>query len=998
MTPQKRRELIEKLGPKIPDIFPRVFQLFDESFGAYKARTDQRSYTINQKLLRALLDMSLAFVSDWLDPSYFFNFNIIDIWISLLHVEEFKVDACHCLTSFVDVSWGTKKEANMANHMSLLLSKLCENARIILGKANPDNLEDEYDFHKMLSKLFVTFSQKQLKYLSERHIEIVDNFLTVILEFDKHPSLIIFNDTLTVWNGILGNPKMAFHNSPFLVKFFEPLLQITRMKITKEIGNPDVDRFENNLTHVLSLNDFEDKKEYFQLHGSMRSQARALVQAITQRVPFESLKYAIIEVDQALKVKSPSEKDDKGPNGYCSVFSDAYLLWESSVTFYEWVIENVPNEQVSKDSRILEAEMYLLTQCLQFSTDDPLIQTIFVRLFKSFTHVTKKNQESIIAIAENLFKQMQFRPQKEVGKSVEDLTEDTSSARQKAHTTFISLCQTNAKELPQFLKQFVDQAEQLWSKKEILSAELILMYEAFVVISNEWKDLNQQKQFLDYLLTPLINEWNSNLYKEVMNDVVLMYKSTGILPEQNQEMKAKLEEIRGRIFHILQTVTGLADRMPENPQAMGMIDPLTKQVKYPISTFILEALPGVLALIRTLHMCYTQEGQNLVPEQIRKYVLHIGIDEQYMAKGEQFVVSKVTPEQYAIHKIHYHISHVRRLSYLLLGQACKYCDKDLFWGNSQLFGMLTQSVFSFMEFVNIRDLSTMMSSFFSNFFDACPKELHSTLLLEVMKGLIPLLNARIEHAQSEIIDNKSQNRGGDEGMLDEIVREKHLKELTSVVVNIVLKATNSIRISKDNLKPKADDMCTFILSNTDLLNAILKLFCNVISVMLDPTSVAKCVMICDRLIRFLGNNIQPYTNMFAAELFFSLLKALMTCVDEQQQDSMISLLSFIYGVFRKKTNAMKEILAQVPGMTPQKLKNFEDVFSQSQDEKDRRKKAKSLLSPICGMNKGASTKSKSILSLGQQQNQQNQQTEKKSKKPQSFLDDAAVSQLQNLFK
>jgi len=234
--------------------------------------------------------------------------------------------------------------------------------------------------------------------------------------------------------------------------------------------------------------------------------------------------------------------------------------------------------------------------------------------------------------------------------------------------------------------------------------------------------------------------------------------------------------------------------------------------------------------------------------------------------------------------------------------------------------------------------------------------------------------------------------------MKEIVREKHLKELTSVVVNIVLKATNSIRISKDNLKPKADDMCTFILSNTDLLNAILKLFCNVISVMLDPTSVAKCVMICDRLIRFLGNNIQPYTNMFAAELFFSLLKALMTCVDEQQQDSMISLLSFIYGVFRKKTNAMKEILAQVPGMTPQKLKNFEDVFSQSQDEKDRRKKAKSLLSPICGMNKGASTKSKSILSLGQQQNQQNQQTEKKSKKPQSFLDDAAVSQLQNLFK
>lgn len=62
----------------------------------------------------------------------------------------------------------------MANHMSLLLSKLCENARAILSKANPNNLEEEYEFHKVLSKLFVTFSQKQLKYLNERHTEIVD--------------------------------------------------------------------------------------------------------------------------------------------------------------------------------------------------------------------------------------------------------------------------------------------------------------------------------------------------------------------------------------------------------------------------------------------------------------------------------------------------------------------------------------------------------------------------------------------------------------------------------------------------------------------------------------------------------------------------------------------------------------------------------------------------------------------------------------------------------
>ncbi|KAG2378072.1 hypothetical protein C9374_008694 [Naegleria lovaniensis] len=994
MSPNKRRELIEKLQPKIPDIFSMAFGLFDAAFGAYKARADQKSYMINQKLLRALLDMSLAFVSDWLDPAHFFNHNIIDIWISLLHVDEFKMDAGQCLISFVDVSWGTKKEVNMANHMSLLLSKLCENTRAILSKANPNNLEDEYEFHKVLSKLFVTFSQKQLKYLNERHTEIVDNFLTVVLEFDKHPSIVIFNDTLIVWNGLLSNPKIPFSNAPFLGKYFEPLLQVTRMKITKEIGNPDVDRFENNLTHQLSLIDFEDKKEYYHVHGSMRSQARSLIQYITQRVPFETVKFATLEVEQALKLNTPSPKDDKGPNGYCSVFSDAYLMWESAVTFYEWVIESVTNDKVSADERIIEAEMYLLGLCLQFSTEDALIQTIFVRLFKSFSHLNKRNKESLSAIATNLFKQMQFRPSKEVGKAVEELTEDTSTARQKAHTTFISLCQANAKDLPEYLKQFVDQAEQLWAKKEILSNELILMYEAFVVISNEWKDLNQQCQFLDYLLSPLINELNSNLYREVCGSVELLYKSAGIIPEPNQETKTKLEEIKGRIFHILTTVTSLAARMPENPQDMGMVDPQTKEIKYPISAYILEVLPNVLSLIRTIHMCYTPQGQQLVPEQVRKYILHIGIDEQYMAKGEQFVASKVTQEQYAVHKVHYFVTNLRRLSYLLLGQAGKYCEKARFWGNPQLFQMLSESVFSFMEFVTVRDLSVLTSNFFSTFFDSCPAELHNTLLLEILKPLLSLMTARIEQAQNEICDKAGGQRGGDEGVLDEIVKEKHLKELCSVLVNIFLRATNSIRISKDNLKPKADVICTFIISSSDLIGLMVMLFCKIIAAMLDPTSVVKCVIICDRIIRYLSHTqLQNYANLFAGELFFSLIKSLMTTVDEQLQDSIISLISYSYASLRKKTNIMKDILIQVPTLTPQKVKHFDDVFTQTQDEKERKKKAKALFSGVCGMNKGAPSKTKSVLAVNQQP-----QSEKKNAKKTSFLDDATVSKLGDLFK
>ncbi|KAL9646411.1 hypothetical protein ABK040_006410 [Willaertia magna] len=1020
LSNEKRKELLESLQPKVPDFFSKCFQLFDTTFGSLKNTQDQKTISINSKILKALIDASAAFIGDWLAPKYFFEYNLPDIWLTLLHEEDYKLDACACLSSFFETFWKPKKP-EITEQMATFLSKLCENTKTILSGVNQDNLEDDYDFHKQLAKVYVTFSEGKMEYITiPRYAEIMDNFLTIVLEFCKHPSLIIFDDIVNVWNVILGKKSQVI-NTPYVQKYYLPLLQLIRVKMNKEIGNPDVERFENNPTHILGCIDFEDKKDYYRVHGCARANMRTLVTTIATFIPVEALQYATQEVESVLKLRAPPQGDDINPLGYCTVFSDTYIVWESATTLYEWISESIKE---SKDE-IVNYEGYLLNLLLQFSTDDPLIQTRYIHIFKLIPHLVNVNDESLLAISSALFKHMQFRPSKETGRKPEDLTEDTTAARKKVYTTFIAFCRAHAAKLPNYLKQFVDESEKLWAKHEIVNSELTHLYEAFVVISNQWKNYNQQKQFLDYLLSPLLNEWNSNPFKEVLGSVPLLFKAIGIVGEPNQEMKSKLEEIKEKIFHVLNTITSLSDSMPSNTKDM---DPQCKS--YPISSFILEALPNVLSLIRTLHMCYTAEGQQLIPSQVRKYILHIGLDELYLAKNEQFIVSKATPEEVAVYRVYLYLKNIRKLSYKLLGQACKYCDPDLFWNNPQLFPMLSESIFSFLEFISIKDLHLMVTDFFSMFFNHCPLDKHSKLLVEVMKPLYSMLSARVSQAWQEVME-KSLNRNAatnQEELYDEIVKEKYVRELTTDVLAIPYNATECLKPTKNNLKPSPDATASFLLNSPDVLGVILMFSCKMMTVA-DPVINQKAIEIAQRSLLYI--NAKTYEKLYAAEMFYSLLTSVMTSADEIIHAFATSLLAVIYKMYRN-TGVPKQILSQVPTLTQQVVNNFDESFFKTKDDKEKRNKLKKLLASVYGMNSGKFMKQKSLLAHdpnavssqnvdmsttdetttnekgGKKKNKKggkkggknkNKNNNKPNKPVQrSFLDEMTIQNLQNLFK
>lgn len=161
---------------------------------------------------------------------------------------------------------------------------------------------------------------------------------------------------------------------------------------------------------------------------------------------------------------------------------------------------------------------------------------------------------------------MKFRNKNEQNIPVQSLSKDTKATRRKAHTVFISLCNRHSTHLLSSLKSLVSESEKLWQGGEISDEELALMYEAFVLISNEMKNFDSQFQFISYLLDTPKKLWQSEPITQLISSEVLLLKSVGIIDEPNSQTKEQLFTARYKMYQALNTFRVCAKRMPSNPK------------------------------------------------------------------------------------------------------------------------------------------------------------------------------------------------------------------------------------------------------------------------------------------------------------------------------------------------------------------------------------------------------------------------------------------------
>ena len=788
---------------------------------------------------------------------------------------------------------------------------------------------------------------------------------------------------------------IVFTHEPFFEKYYAPLLEACNKMMLREFGNPENEIFSESMINQTAGLEFQDKNEYSQYFGAFRSKLTLIVKLIAERRPENSLLFVARGIENTLKKNAPDANDKRTPTGLLDMCSHTYVIWEGCSTMLEWVIHGVNFPKLKPDHQCFRVLETLLKMLLHFQTRDPLIQTRYLHALQVLVPLYKTNHAALDATLDHLFSQMQFRLDSELNKPLSTISEDSQAARRKAFAVFINLCNTNSGYLLPAIDKLVNNAGLLWTEQKISSPELIMLYEAFVVISNEWKNYDKQFQFLVYLLNSLKDEWKSKPFCEVASSEELLLKCLGAVEEPDENRRNALREMREKILHTLSMFKSVAKRMPNNPQQMGLVQRVQRPsggvqatVKYPIAPFLVELLPNVMSMIRTLHSIYRPEVQNLIPADKRIPLFRVGIDEKQTMLKQVFVASKLSEYEYYLYTTHRNIRRLRAYCYEILGQACKYCDPQQFWGNPQLYNLLASSVFSFLEHIDNKDLKVLLGSFVSPFAQYCPKNLYQSLLSNVLSSLFNLIYARLDGGWNQILHSASSSAPDQSSASDEVIQEHMLRELTQEVIDVPLALTKSLSKTKDNKNPQPDDLTDFVI-NCDAVIGIMVMISVRLMNIPDTVAVHKAILFVQRVLPFLVENRKMYP-IIGGELLQTAITALMIFKPDMHQ-TIMGLIADVYFYYSRRCPFPEQVFSQIPNIKPNQIKNLnQSIAGKKKDEKKFRMSMRDFLKKIAGASSGDFSKRKTIIRIGQPK-------PRKDNTNLSFLDAITLESVSNLF-
>jgi hypothetical protein len=103
--------------------------------------------------------------------------------------------------------------------------------------------------------------------------------------------------------------------------------------------------------------------------------------------------------------------------------------------------------------------------------------------------------------------------------------------------------------------------------------------------------------------------------------------------------------MKSKILHTLQLIVAVTKRVPEPSDKNDYFSPL--------ASYLLEMLPNAMSLIRTLHSLYIPQVQNMIDENNRIHLFHVGIDEEERMMGRTFIASTLNEHEVCFMKCVY---------------------------------------------------------------------------------------------------------------------------------------------------------------------------------------------------------------------------------------------------------------------------------------------------------------------------------------------------------
>lgn len=958
---QRRRDIQQTLTQNMERILNFLLSTLQENVNKYQQmKTDasqEAEAQANCRVSIAALN-TLAGYIDWVSLNHITaeNCKLVETLCLLLNEQELQLGAAECL--LIAVSRKGKLEdrkrlmilfGDVAMHYVLSAAQTADGGGLV---------EKHYLFLKRLCQVLCALGNLLCALLAlDANIQTPVNFgmyLESFLAFTTHPSQFLRSSTHMTWGALFRHEVLS--RDPSLLAVIPKYLRASMTNLVK-MGFPSKT---DSPSCEYSRFDFDSDEDFNAFFNSSRAQHGEVVRCVCRLDPKTSfqmaaewLKYQLSAAIDTGPVNSCSTAGT-GEGGFCSIFSPSYVQWEAMTFFLESVI-NQMFRTLEKEELPVNEGIELLQLVLNFEMKDPLILScVLTNVSALFPFVTYK-PAFLPQVFSKLFSFVTFES---VGESKAPRTRAVRNVRRHACSSINKMC----RDYPDLVLPNFDM---LYSHvKQLLSNELLLtqmekcaLMEALVLVSNQFKDYERQKLFLEELMAPVVNIWLSEEMCRALSDIDAFIAYVGAdLKSCDPTAQDPCGLNRARMSFCVYSILGVMRRTTwpsdlEEAKAGGFVVGYTPSgnpvFRNPCTEQILRLLDNLLALVRTHNTLYTPEMLTKMAEPFTKALdivesektAILGLPQPLLEINDHPVYRTILERMQRFFGILY------ENCYHILGKAGPSMQQD-FYTVEDLATQLLGS--AFVNLNNIPDfrLRSMLRVFVKPLVLFCPPEHYETLISPILGPLFTYLHMRLSQ-KWHVINQRSVLCGEDEIAEDnpesqEMLEEQLVRMLTREVMDLIMACCVSKKTAEHTATPTADGddeemMATEVAPSsvvelTDLGKCLMKHedVCTALLITAFNSLTWKDTLSCQRATTQLCWPLlkQVMSGTLLADavtwLFTSVLKGLQ--MHGQHDGCMASLvhLAFqIYEALRPRYLEIRAVMEQIPEINKESLDQFD---------------------------------------------------------------------------
>uniref|UniRef100_A0A8B9JME2 Exportin 5 n=1 Tax=Astyanax mexicanus TaxID=7994 RepID=A0A8B9JME2_ASTMX len=585
---QRRRDIQQTLTQNMGNIFTFLLAILQQQVDAYR-RLTANSEKAHCRVAITTLN-TLAGYIDWVALFHITNENcqLLEILCLLLSEAELQLEAAECLLIAVS------RKGKLEERKPLMV--LFEDVAII-----------PLSLHILLLCQVLCALGGQLCALVGSAVETkvpanLNKYMEAFLAFTTHPSQFLRSSTLTTWASIFRHEVLS--KDPTLVQMSAKYMKTTMTNLVKT-GFPSKN---DNPSCEYSRVDFDCDEDFITFFNAFKAQQGEVVRQACKIAPFEAFQIAAEWLQY--QISAPIDAGNAPADGLCTVLSPSVVQWEAMTFFLESMIGQL-FKVLEKEKLPVEQGMELLQAVMKYETRDPLILSCILSSLSALFPFVLDRPEFLPQV---FFKVRRLVKSRSCCFCISSRSprERESNVRRHACSSVIKMCRMYPEYILPYFDMLYTQVKDLFVNEMLLTQmEKCAMVEALVLLSNQFKDYEKQRVFLEELMAPVSARC-------ILWDPVSFLSFVGadrVVTDPSDEDLMGLN--RSRISFCVYTILGVVKRARwpddlEEAKAGGFVVGYTSTgapiYRNPCKDPVLALLPNLLAFMRTLNSLFLPEN------------------------------------------------------------------------------------------------------------------------------------------------------------------------------------------------------------------------------------------------------------------------------------------------------------------------------------------------------------------------------------------------------